>query len=233
MRRKIKVQNWKRKGIAASFNSLFPKKEVGRPRKFRAWGSVLSLAAIAVVIAFIGFHFQTKNTLIVLASSVQNEKTQVEQEAEQLEKEVAELRDKLKLPKELEILEKSNDKWEQFVAGAKIASDVNNFPLKVILAQCALESARGTKLIKPNNFCGIGAYDKDPYGYAWTFENPAQTAFAYMGIIKKNFPTAWAHRDNPDLMIKYIKYDPATNLVYATDPDYVSKVMSTPEWRLY
>lgn len=122
-------------------------------------------------------------------------------------------------------------KWEEFVAASYKVSEIYNYPVNVVLAQGALESARGTSkyAVERNNFLGIGAYDWNPDS-AFTFENPEQCVVEYMRIIRKNFPEAWDNRDNPEQLLKLLKHNSKGNM-YATDPDYVSKVMSMNEWK--
>lgn len=123
-------------------------------------------------------------------------------------------------------------KWLAFKMAAQKVCPMFNYPCNVVIAQGQLESGYGSSgfCIERNNCLGIGAVDWSP-GNAFTFENMEQSIIKYMDVIRKNFPTAWKHRDNPDEMIKYIKYDPATDNMYATDPDYIQKVKSMPEWK--
>lgn len=122
-------------------------------------------------------------------------------------------------------------KWEEFVAASYKVSKIYNYPVNVVLAQGALESGRGTSryAIERNNFLGIGAYDSHP-DLALAFENPEQCVIEYMRIIRTNFPEAWEKRENPDELLSLLKKN-SNGRVYATDPDYISKVKSMDEWR--
>lgn len=121
--------------------------------------------------------------------------------------------------------------WDEFVKAAHKVSDIYNFPVQVVLAQGALESSRGTSrfAVERNNFLGIGAFDSNPDA-AFTFENPEQCVVEYMRLIRKNFPEAWENRENPEELLKKLKHNSKGNM-YATDPNYVNKVMSMNEWR--
>lgn len=120
--------------------------------------------------------------------------------------------------------------WDGFVQAVNKVAPMYDFPPNVVLAQGALESARGKSTFakERNNYLGIGAYDADP-NQAFRFENSEQCVIQYMQIIKRNFPEAWANRDNPEELLKALK---SGKKVYATDPEYVNKVMSMKEWSL-
>jgi hypothetical protein len=122
------------------------------------------------------------------------------------------------------------NKWEEFVIAAEKVAEIYNFPVNVVLAQGALESARGKSnfALQRNNFLGIGAYDSDP-NQAFYFENPEQCVIEYMRVIKRNFPEAWSHRDNPDKLLELLVSN-SKGRKYATDPHYVGKVKKMPEW---
>lgn len=126
--------------------------------------------------------------------------------------------------------EDAKSRWAAFVIAAHKVAPMYNYPVEVVLAQGALESAHGTSKfsIDRNNFLGIGAYDSDPNS-AFHYENPEQCVIEYMRLIKRNFPEAWSHRDNKEVLLKALKVNSAGKM-YATDPEYVSKVMSMKEW---
>lgn len=121
------------------------------------------------------------------------------------------------------------ENWDDFIKSAMKIAPIYNYPVKVLLAQAALESARGTShyATTRNNYFGMNAVDWNP-DLAYTYENQEQAIIDYILTIRSNFPDAWAVRDNPEEMIVRIK---AGN--YATDPDYIAKVMNMNEWRLY
>jgi flagellum-specific peptidoglycan hydrolase FlgJ len=118
--------------------------------------------------------------------------------------------------------------WELFKMQAKIISKVYDYPVNVLLAQAALESSHGTSQIAvdKNNWFGMNANDEDPYDDAFTYDNAIQSMIDYMQRIRKYYPDAYEARHNPEQMIELIKEDG-----YATDPEYVSKVMSMQEWQ--
>lgn len=121
-------------------------------------------------------------------------------------------------------------KWEEFEIAVEKVAPMYNYPAKVVLAQGALESARGRSKFaqERNNFLGIGAYDSDPQK-AFSFENAEQCVVEYMRLVKKNFPEAWENRDNPEKLLHALKKNSKGNM-YATDPHYVTKVTSMKEW---
>lgn len=130
---------------------------------------------------------------------------------------------------EVEIKDKLT-KWEEFVKAVEVVAPKHNFPKNVILAQCALESSRGTSAFakERNNFCGIGAYDHNPRK-AFRYETAEANVEDYMRILKKNFPEAWESRDNPEKVLKLLVNNPRGKK-YATDPGYINKVKSMKEW---
>ncbi len=121
-------------------------------------------------------------------------------------------------------------KWEEFKRAAREIAKIYNYPANVIIAQCALESARGTSnfAIERNNFCGIGAVDWDP-GQAFKFENAQDCVIEYIRLVRRNFPEAYMNKEDPNKVLYYLKHN-SDGVVYATDPDYITKVMSQPEW---
>lgn len=134
------------------------------------------------------------------------------------------------LPEELEL--PPTPGWEGFVKAAHKVSKIYNFPVNVVLAQGALESARGNSryAIERNNYLGINAVDSNP-NLAYTFENSEQCVIEWARIIKKNFPQAWANRDNPEKFLYHLKHNDRGNM-YATDVNYINKVTSMAEWNI-
>jgi flagellum-specific peptidoglycan hydrolase FlgJ len=122
-------------------------------------------------------------------------------------------------------------KWLEFKQAAQKVAKIYNFPVKVILAQGALESAHGTSnyCVTRNNCLGIGAVDWNP-DQAYTYENMEQSIVEYCRLIRKNFPQAWEARSNPDMVIFRLKVN-RDGLMYATDPNYIDKVKSMEEWK--
>lgn len=121
-------------------------------------------------------------------------------------------------------------KWLEFKQAAQKVAQIYNFPINVVLAQGALESAHGTSnyCVTRNNCLGIGAVDWNP-DQAYTYENMEQSIVEYMRLIRKNFPQAWEARSNPDMVIFRLKIN-RDGLQYATDANYIDKVKSMPEW---
>lgn len=118
--------------------------------------------------------------------------------------------------------------WNAFIRAAHKLAPIYDYPVKVILAQAALESARGTSKYarERKNFFGFTCYDRDPDRYCSYFENQEQGILEYMRLIKNSYPEAYANRANPDRMIELIKAGG-----YATDPLYVQKIKALPEWK--
>jgi len=124
-----------------------------------------------------------------------------------------------------------NQDWDDFVIAVHKVAPMYNFPENVVLAQGALESAHGNSHFAKtrNNFLGIGAFDSNPND-AYTFENPEQCVIEYMRTIKRNFPEAWAQRDNSEKLLSLIVSN-SYGRKYATDPNYIAKVKSMKEWK--
>lgn len=127
--------------------------------------------------------------------------------------------------------QKPEGSWKGFTEAVDKVAPMYNFPKQVVLAQGALESSRGKSRFARErfNFLGIGAYDNNP-NQAFEFENEEQCVIEYMRLVKKNFPEAWAQRDNPERLIELLTQNPRGKK-YATDPVYVHKVRAMPEWK--
>ena len=136
-----------------------------------------------------------------------------------------------------------NTDWNSFVESAKRIADKENFPLAVILGQAALETGRRSN--PGNNYFGIkgqgnaggntlSTKEQGATGLFTTtgnfaaYQTPEDSIKAYINLIKTRYPSAYALKDDPVSMIQEIK-----NLGYATDNNYVAKVMGTPEFRAY
>jgi hypothetical protein len=121
--------------------------------------------------------------------------------------------------------------WEAIKANIRRIAPVYDFPVKVAIAQAALESGRGNSTycrVRRNCF-GINAVDWNP-DLAYWFSSYNEGVIEYMRLIKHNFPEAYEARSNPDRMIELLKEN-SEGKMYATDPDYVTKLRSLPEWR--
>ena len=123
--------------------------------------------------------------------------------------------------------------WEDFLNAAQEIAPIYNYPVKVVIAQAALESARGKSKYarERNNYFGLNAVDANPDQAYW-YENARQSIIDYMITIRANFPEAWANRHNPEELVRLLKEN-SFGTMYASDPHYVSKVMSMKEWREY
>lgn len=117
--------------------------------------------------------------------------------------------------------------WYGFIKKVERIADIYDFPVKVAVAQAALESDRGnsTLAINKKNFFGLNAVDWDPYNQAWSFSTEEECILEYMRLIKRQYPEAYAARHNPNRMIELIKAGG-----YASDPNYVWKIRNMPEW---
>jgi flagellum-specific peptidoglycan hydrolase FlgJ len=124
------------------------------------------------------------------------------------------------------------DPWQQFQNMAVQEGNKQQppFPPAVINGQAALESARGTSDFarNRNNYFGYQAYDSNPDAAA-SFSSPKQSIDAYLQLVG-NYPGVKeaAATGDPDKVIKAIEANG-----YASDPDYVSKVESMPEYQKY
>jgi flagellum-specific peptidoglycan hydrolase FlgJ len=128
---------------------------------------------------------------------------------------------------------KATTGWGGFVDTAKKIADANNFPASVLLGQSAEETGHGTSDFAKgrNNYFGYQAYDSNPDA-AKKYSTPEQSIKDYISLIKDNPRYSWAYQN-------YLKDHDASNLVkniwmsgYASDPNYVSKVESQPEFQM-
>lgn len=128
---------------------------------------------------------------------------------------------------------KQAENWQDFINSAMKIAPIYNYPVKLLLAQAALESNRGLSNYakQRNNYFGMNAVDWNPDAAYW-YENQEQSIVDYLITIRANFPEAWQHRDNPELMLQLMQRNDS-GTIYASDPAYVQKVMNQPEWRNY
>jgi flagellum-specific peptidoglycan hydrolase FlgJ len=125
----------------------------------------------------------------------------------------------------------SNSSWDDFKQTAsKIASD-ENYPINVLLAQAALETAHGTSSFAKNrnNYFGMKAYDSNPDN-ATDYNTPEESIKDYINLIKNTPRYAGYYQE-------YLKDHDSLKLLrgikaagYATDPNYVNKITSLPEF---
>jgi flagellum-specific peptidoglycan hydrolase FlgJ len=131
--------------------------------------------------------------------------------------------------RESDYYKSSSPKWKEFVTAAYELAPIYDYPTSVLLSQAALESAHGTSrmAIQRNNFFGWNCTDGNEEQNCTYFDNPKEAIIEYMRGIKRSgiYDAAYAVRTNPVEMIVAIK-----NAGYASDPRYITKVMSQPEW---
>lgn len=125
------------------------------------------------------------------------------------------------------------ENWDEFIKSAVKIAPIYNFPVKLLISQAAHESNRGLSEFarERNNYFGMCAYDFDP-NQACYYENQEQGMIAYILNIRETFPEAWNERNNPEELLRLLVRN-SRGVRYATDPNYVEKVMNTPEWRNY
>lgn len=126
----------------------------------------------------------------------------------------------------------TGNSWDSFTQTATALAKEHNFPLSVLLGQAALESARGTSNFAKdrNNYFGYMAYDANP-GMAKSYQNPSQSIMDYINLIENTPRYAGAYQSylkdkNPLTLLQGIK-----SAGYATDPNYVTKIVSMPEFQ--
>ena len=120
--------------------------------------------------------------------------------------------------------------WESLKAQAIPIFQEYGIPPAVGLAQMALESARGTsqRAREQKNLFGYAVYSDNAPGK--TYSNPLDSIRDYARLISQDprYQKAMEHADDPKRMIQEIK-----KAGYAADPDYVSSITNTPEFREY
>lgn len=124
------------------------------------------------------------------------------------------------------------DGWEEFKEKAKKISQEQDYPLSVLLGQATLESARGTSNFAKNrkNYFGYMAYDANP-NMARTYGTTEESIMDYINLIKNTPRYSKAYQQylkdrNPIALLQAIK-----GAGYATDPNYVTKILSMPEFK--
>lgn len=188
------------------------------------------MAGVALGCLYLGNLYQPTINILYPSLAKAQEVSAVTPQLEQSEGSVAE---PLKVEAGQADLSDSPEGWDEFVIAVEKVAPIYNFPKNVVLAQGALESARGTSTFaqERNNYLGIGAFDSNPDN-AFSFENAEQCVIAYMVMLQRNFPDAWEQRENPEALLKALKVNSKGNY-YASDPNYVNKVMSMNEWKQY
>lgn len=139
----------------------------------------------------------------------------------------------------------SINSWDDFKKVAAQVAQEESYPASVLLGQAALETGRNLNNAQGYNFFGIKGsgdagtqlqntwedYGNGPVGIQDNFaryNSPQAAVRAYIKLIKDKYPHAMAYSNDPQRMIQAIKEGG-----YATDPDYVSKVTSMPEFNEY
>lgn len=124
--------------------------------------------------------------------------------------------------------------WDNLVSKAQDVAKQENFPPSVMIGQMALESGKGQSQMATakHNYFGYEAYDSNPDA-AKSYDTPESSMKDYVDLIKKDprYSTAYQQwtQDHNDLgLLQAIK-----NSGYATDPDYVTKVATTPEFQQF
>lgn len=117
--------------------------------------------------------------------------------------------------------------WENYKVYIANKAKAEGFNPNVIVSQKAIESARGnSKYAKErNNYGGVGAYDSNPDN-AFTYASPEAYLDSYFKLIKTKYPKAYKVRSNPEEFARELKKGG-----YASDPEYVWKLLNTPEFR--
>ena len=114
--------------------------------------------------------------------------------------------------------------WDQFVNRVMQTAPARGYDPEIIIKQKALESGFGTSDFarNRNNFGGIGAYDSNPNN---AFEFPTIDDYLnyYYNLIQNRYPNAYENRQNPKKYVEGLKQGG-----YASDKDYVWKVLNTP-----
>lgn len=114
--------------------------------------------------------------------------------------------------------------WDQFVSAVEDTAPKLGYDPSTIIRQKALESnfGRSNFAQERNNFGGIGAYDKDP-NQALTFKDITDYLNYYYKLVQSRYPQAYAQRSDPEKYVEGLKTGG-----YASDPNYVWKVLNTP-----
>lgn len=129
------------------------------------------------------------------------------------------------------------------IAAAQQTERETGIPASATLGQWALESGFG-RHTPGNNPFGIKARAGEPYQLLWTREKARNSsklvrvqqkfrafasleeAFRARGeLLRRNYPIAMAHTDDPDAFVAGLQADPKHQ--YATDPNYTKLVTST------
>lgn len=118
--------------------------------------------------------------------------------------------------------------WDDFVQAAIGLSQQYGVSPAVTVGQAVIETGRGSSLRaqRDNNYFGLAVYHDGSPGMA--FESPIDSIKYYLTLLstEPRYKKAYDNRTDPQKMIQYIK-----DAGYAEDPNYVNKVVSTPEFK--
>lgn len=118
--------------------------------------------------------------------------------------------------------------WESLKQEAVKIFQKYGIPPAVGMSQMALESGRGTsnRSRTQNNLFGYMVYSDNAPGK--TYSSPLESIEDYAKLISQDprYKEAMKHNDDPVRMVQEIK-----KAGYATDPDYVTKLINMPEFR--
>ncbi len=114
--------------------------------------------------------------------------------------------------------------WDEFTNAVRKKVTPLGYNADAIIKQKALESGFGSSQFarERNNYGGIGAYDRDP-NQAFKFNSVDEYLDYYLNLVKNRYPQAYEDRADPEAFISGLKQGG-----YASDPNYVWKVMNTP-----
>lgn len=118
----------------------------------------------------------------------------------------------------------ADDLWGKFSDVTRKQATARGYDADTVIRQKALESGFGKSNFarERNNFGGIGAYDRDP-NQAFKFDDIESYLDYYFNLVEKRYPEAYTNRKNPQKFVEGLKKGG-----YASDPEYVWKVMNTP-----
>lgn len=116
--------------------------------------------------------------------------------------------------------------WNEFVKMATQKATQAGVPPAAVVSMAAVESARGTSNFarNRNNYFGYQAYDNNPNA-AKGYEKPEHSVDEVIAWFKAH-PDVMAKANDPVAFLQAVK-----NNGYATDPNYVQKNISTPEFQ--
>ncbi len=117
-----------------------------------------------------------------------------------------------------------SDLWSKFSSTTREQANARGYDADTVIRQKALESGFGKSNFarERNNFGGIGAFDRDP-NQAFKFKDVQDYLDYYFKMVEKRYPEAYANRKDPKKYVEGLKKGG-----YATDPEYVWKVLHTP-----